>query len=273
MPGIVFTVAFAFAACSDAATDGTDCVPAGTPTGSGGAAASSGNGSGSGATTSGAGAGTDGGGVIEEAPGGSDTSGKDSFDHTNDPGESGSKDPFEILKERAEEGPPQIRTRLHSCTKIPYTSIGDFLTSRGVNMKSNTAKTAGQIYQAGGDALGIAKFDAREGERYFHTTAGATKLFDIFVQAAPDIIANISNPALAPACSLNGQNKAMFDEQDGVSCVRDSLSCIMGRPATADDMILCDLMLAQAKPGDAADLIKKKNITVAAFLSAAHTCE
>jgi hypothetical protein len=271
MPGIVFSVAFAFSACGDAASSsGQNCVPTGGATGAGGSGQAASSGAGGNPTTSGGG-GTDG-GVVEEAPGGSQTHGEQSFDHTNDPGESGQKDPFEILKERAEEGPPNIRTRLHSCTKIPYSAIGAFLTSRGVNMGSNVAKTAGQIYQTGGDALGVAKFDAREGERYFHTTAGATKLFDIFVQAAPEIIANIGNPAMAPACSLNGSNKPMFDAMDG-SCVRDSLSCIMGRPATEDDLILCDLMLAQATPGDAADLKNKQNIAVAAFLSAAHTCE
>jgi hypothetical protein len=47
----------------------------------------------------------------------------------------------------------------------------------------------------------------------------------------------------------------------------------MGRPATEDDLILCDLMLAQATPEDGDDLKKKQNIAVAAFLSAAHTCE
>lgn len=260
MPGIVFSVAFAFSACSGTADSSQECVPASSSS----SASSSSTGSSSGGSGN-----PDGGGIIEEAPGGSDTAGKDSFDHTNDPGESGSKDPFEILKERAEEGPPNIRTRLHSCTKLPYTTLGEFLTSRGVNMKSAVAKSAGQLYQAGGDAMGVAKFDAREGERYFHTTAGATKLFDIFVQAAPEIIANIGDPAKAPACTVNGQNKPMFDAADG-SCVRDTLSCLIGRAATTDDLILCDLMLAQA---NAQNLTTKQNITVAAFLSAAYTCE
>jgi hypothetical protein len=38
-------------------------------------------------------------------------------------------------------------------------------------------------------------------------------------------------------------------------------------------MTLCNLMLAQAAKGDPKDLTTKRNITVAAFLSAAHTCE
>lgn len=270
MPGVVFSVAFAFSACGDAisSADPEDCIPnatTGSPTGGGGGAG--------GSSTTGGGAGTpDGGPVSEAPPGGQQTNGEQSFDHTNDPGESGQKDPFEILKERAEEGPPQIRTRLHSCGKIPYASIGTFLASRGVNIQSITPKSAGFLYQSGGDALGVAKFDAREGERLFHTTAGATKLFDIFVQAAPEIIANIGDPTKAPACVLNGASNPMFDAMDG-SCVRESLSCIMGRPAREDDLILCDLMVAQADPNNMADVQRKRTIAVAAFLSAAHTCE
>ncbi len=270
MPGIVFSVAFAFSACGDAAVNGMDqakCLP-----GEGGAGTGGTGGAGGGATTSTGSGMPDGGPVSEAPPGGQSTNGQQSFDHANDPGESGQKDPFEILKERAEEGPPQIRTRLHSCGKIPYSSLGAFLSSRGVNIQSIQPKSAGLLYQTGGDALGAAKFDAREGERLFLTTAGATKLFDIFVQSAPEIIQNISDPAKAPACALNGTSRPMFDAADG-SCVRESLSCIMGRPATEDDLILCDLMIAQANPNDMADLNRKRVIAVAAFLSAAHTCE
>ena len=271
MPGIVFSAALAFAACSDAASDTQQCAPSGGTSGSSGGTSSSS--SSSGASSSGN---ADAGPIVEEAPGGSNTNGSESFDHTNDPGESGSKDPFEILKERNEEGPPQIRTRLHSCTKLPYSSIGNFLSSRGVNMASAAVKSAGQLYQSGGDALGIARFDAREGELYFHTTAGATKLFDIFVQASSEIIANIGDPAKAPACTVNGKNDPMF-APDGKSCTRDALSCITGRPASEDDEILCELMLSQAHAHDGLtydqDLAIKQKIAVAAFLSAAHTCE
>ncbi len=151
MPAIVFFSSFvAFAACSSTPPGGTQqCVPASSSSSSGGSS--------SGGTSSSGSSGTASGGVIEEAPGGTDTAGKDSFDHINDPGESGTKDPFEILKERNEEGPPAIRTRLHSCTKLPYSTLGTFLTSRGVNMNSNVAGSAGKLYKDGGDAMGVAK--------------------------------------------------------------------------------------------------------------------
>jgi hypothetical protein len=196
------------------------------------------------------------------------------FHHPEDPASAGQKNPFEILKERAEEGPPEVRTRLHSCSRIPYTAIGAFLASRGVDLAAvapaNQPPTAGQLYAAAGDSLGAARYDVRQGEASFYTVAAATKLFDIFVQAAPEIIANIES---APACQLSaGVGKPMFDEVTG-KCVYNSVSCIMGRPATDDDMELCNLMIAQADPNSPADLANKQRITVAAFLSAAHTCE
>ena len=275
MPGLVFSLAFGIsAACGTGAVDPQACpdTAATTSGGTGGGTGGSGIGGGGGAPADG---GTASGGGPEAPPGGGPTTGDEdnTFDHFNDPGESGQKDPFEILKERAEEGPPEIRTRLHSCSKITYTALGAFLSSRGVNLAATAANgqppTAGQLYKAGGDALGVARYDAREGETYFHTTAGAAKLFDIFVQAAPEMIAGVQS---APACQLAGAGRPMFDADDG-SCVYESLSCIMGRPATEDDMVLCNLMLAEADPASPADLTLKQRITVAAFLSAAHSCE
>jgi hypothetical protein len=270
LPGVVFAISFEFAACSEHAsttTVGADCKP-----GTGGHATAS---SSSSSSTTSSSSTSSSGGVTDVTPGGTNTTSQDpdnTFDHFNDPGSSGTKDPFEILKERAEEGPPEVRTRLHSCTKVAYGPLGDFLTSRGVNLKATSSsgpKTAGQLYTQGGDALGVAKFDAREGEAYFHTTASATKLFDIFVQAAPEIIANIQN---VDACKYNGQGKPMFDPMTG-KCTFEALSCIMGRPATADDLTVCNLLVEQADPNNPADLTTKRNIAVAVFLSAAHTCE
>jgi hypothetical protein len=271
-PTLIVAATLALAACADPVHPNStgDCSTA-TSGGSGGTTSTTTTGAGTTASSS-VSSGT---GTMDSATPGGLTTGKDgnTFDHFNDPGASGSKDPFEILKERAEEGPPEVRTRLHSCTKIPYASLGDFLTSRGVNLAATSSggapKTAGELYKSGTDALGVARYDAREGETYFHTTAGATKLFDIFTQAAPEIIANIQN---VDACKINGAGKPMFDATTG-ACVYESLSCIMARPATDDDLTLCNLMLAQAAKGDANDLTTKRNITVAAFLSAANTCE
>ncbi len=128
------------------------------------------------------------------------------------------------------------------------------------------------LFLSGKEMWGVPKLDSRTGESDEHTTASAMRLMDIFVQAAPQIIANISDPGKAPACTVNGANKPMFDAGDG-SCVADSVSCLIGQPASDDHMLLCNLILQKANPADPADLDKKRRLAVAALLSAAHSCE
>lgn len=258
-PVAAFLVGVMFAACSGADNQDQVCDPNAT------GASTSGSGMG------GADGGTTGGGGDLPAGGGDEESANadNNFHHPNDAITPGQKDPFEILAERADEGPVEIRSRMHSCTRLPYTSLGSFLASRGVNMANPAVGSAADLYKKGGDALGIAKYDVRQGEASFYTISAAAKVFDIFTQAAAEIIANIEN---ADACKLNGQGKPMFDATTG-KCVYTSLSCLMGRPASQEDMDLCNLMISQADPNSPADIANKRKIAVAAFLSAAHTCE
>jgi hypothetical protein len=176
------------------------------------------------------------------------------------------KDPFELLAERADEGPPEIRTRLHSCSRLSYASIGAFLTSRGVDLAKTSQPgqppTAGEVYKAARDALGAARFDVRQAESFTYTVAGGTKLLDIFIQSAEEIIANVKT---ATACG----GEPMFDATTG-ACVYSSFSCILGRPATPEDLVLCNEMLKNAP---AAELDNRRRVVVATFLSAGNTCE
>lgn len=267
LPGLFFTVGFGFAACVGTADSvGENCTPAAT-TGSGGNGGSNG--------TGGSNTGTGGAGATSAGDPETSQNGDNNFHHPVDATQPGQEDVFEILKARASEGPPEVRTRMHSCSKLSYSGLGDLLVSRGVNLAAvapaGQPPTAGQLYQAAStkDALGVANFDARMGEAYFYTISSATKMFDIFVQAAPEIIANIQN---AEECKVNGTGYPMFDPNTG-KCVYYALSCVMGRPATDDDMELCNLMISQANAADPKDLANKRALTVAAFLSAAHTCQ
>jgi hypothetical protein len=166
----------------------------------------------------------------------------------------------------------EVDARLHSCNKIPYVTLGNLLSDLGVNLNGNmvgTLPTAGKLWREGKLALGVPVFDSRLHEKQFHSTASALKLFDIFVQAAPEIIATIQTKEV---CEKNGVGQTMFNAQTG-ECNEDAVSCLIGYPATADHLLLCNLILDQADPNNAADLTKKKHIAVATLLSAAHTCE
>ena len=191
----------------------------------------------------------------EDSVGGEETT----FDHEND-----YRDPYEIALQQAEEGSPEVRSRLHSCQKLQITTLRNLLTDFGVNLDATgNPPTAGQLLANGGTALGQSNYAARMGEDIVWTAAGAAKTFDIFVQAAPEIIAAMPN---LPQCQIDGVGSPVFNE-DG-SCNEDAVSCLIGRPATADHLAICKDLV-----DNASDVEKGRNIAVAALLSAAHTCE
>jgi hypothetical protein len=184
--------------------------------------------------------------------------------HMGDLGDFGAKDPFEILAQRQEEGPAEIRTRLHSCQKLQNTALRNVLTSLGVNIDAtDTIPTAGQLLQSGGGALGAATYDARVGEAVVWSAAGAAKLFDIFVQAAPEIIANLPN---VDQCKVDGVGVAMFNDQN--QCNADAIACITGRPATDSHVAICNGIVTKASSVD-----KGKRIAVATIMAGALSCE
>lgn len=184
--------------------------------------------------------------------------------HMGDLGDFGSKDPFEILAQRQEEGPLEIRTRLHSCQKLQNASLRNVLTSLGVNMDATgNPPTAGQLIGSAGGALGAASYDARVGEAIVWSAAGAAKLFDIFVQAAPEIIANLPN---VDQCKVDGVGVEMFDAEN--RCNADAITCITGRPATDSHVAICNKVVTSASNVD-----KGKRIAVATIMAGALSCE
>lgn len=193
------------------------------------------------------------------ATGGDETN---TFDHMNE-----STDPFEVLKRFQTEGAPEVAVRMHSCSKIRYTTLGTLLTGVGVNLATNAAngqpQTAGQLYRGGGPAMGQANYGARIPEALELTTAGATKLFDIFVQAASQVITALPN---VQRCQVNGTGVQMFDAQG--KCNPDAITCIVGAKATQDQIDLCNSALNSASTPDLG-----KRIAVGSLLAAVHTCE
>jgi hypothetical protein len=193
------------------------------------------------------------------APAGTASGGPDgTFDHDNNL----DKDPWELLKQMEEEGPPEFSARLHSCPKMRYRTIGAVLTSRGVNL-AGTGNSAGGIYTTSDQALGIANYGARVPEAVELTTASAAKLFDIWVAAAPELIAGMQN---RPACQLGGQGVSLFNAQG--QCNADGITCLIGVPATVTHVELCNEIVAKAQTPE-----QGRVLAVASLAAAAHTCE
>ena len=197
------------------------------------------------------------------APGTSSGNEDNTFDHLNE----NDVDPFAVLGRIQEQGPPEISTRMHSCQKLKYATLGTMLSQLGVNLNRTTTapapQSAGQLYKAGAQALGAPNYGARVAEAVELTTSGATKLFDIFVQAAPEIITAMPTNV---AAQVGGAATNMFDAQN--RCTLEGISFLQGSPANQAQKDLCDQVINQAS-----SVTIGKTIAVATILSAAHTCE
>lgn len=191
-------------------------------------------------------------------PPGSTTGGDDTtFDHDNN-----SISVWDLIDRLTKEGPPSFTSQMHSCSKVRYQTLGQVLTSVGVNVANTTALSAGDLYRSGAAALGAPSYANRIRENIGITTSGASKAFDIFAAAAPEIIAAM--PTLQ-RCTVNGVGSILFDVN---TCRPDGIACLIGAPAQPAHVDFCNLTVSNASSVDIG-----KKIAVAALLAAAYTCE
>jgi hypothetical protein len=194
-----------------------------------------------------------------ELPEGNATGGEgNTFDHPDT-----QVDVWELLERLQAEGPPKYTARVHDCTKVRYETLGRLLSSRGVDVNNAADLSAGQLYMTGDQAMGAPNYGARTRENIELTTAGASRLFDIFVAAAPEIIANMPS---RPECQIGGVGATMFNGAG--QCTIDGISCLIGLPATTTHVELCNQIIASASTPE-----QGRVIAVASMAAAAHTCE
>lgn len=197
--------------------------------------------------------------VPTQPPAGSTSGGTDTtFDHDNN-----GISPWDLIQRIEEEGPPRYTSHVHSCPKVHYRTLGNVLTSLGINASEATQLSAGELYTDGFNALGGPNFANRIRENSGITTSGASREFDIFAAGADQIIANL--PTLA-RCQVGGVGVALFDANN--QCRADGISCLTGVPAEATQLDICNLSVTQATTPEVG-----KRLAVAALLAANYTCE
>jgi len=187
------------------------------------------------------------------------------FDHDN----SGIS-PWELLDRLQQEGPPSYTSRVHSCSKVKYATLGNVLRSFGITIPTAQPAagdvTAGALYFTGDNALGTANYANRIRENISISTSGASREFDIFAAAADPIIANFTAGTIARCNPAVGPKPVLFDAGD--NCQLSGITCLIGAPATSRHLDYCNLTVASAS-----DKTVGKRLAVATMLAAAYTCE
>lgn len=169
----------------------------------------------------------------------------------------------ELLEAIRGEGPPEVMARMHACPKMKYATLGRLLASRGVNLDAEGDASAGALWRTGDQALGAPQYGARVAESLELTTASASRLFDVFVQAAPEIIAHMPERA---ECMVGGAATSMFG--DAGHCTPDGIACLTGVTATPAHLEMCNEIVARASTPAVGRVL-----AVASLAAAAHTCE
>lgn len=191
-------------------------------------------------------------------PGGTSGSEDNTFDHEND-----GISPWDLVDRLLKEGPPRFTSHMHSCAKVKYATLGSVLRSVGVNVDSTTPLSAGDLYRSGANAMGSANYANRIRENVGITTSGASRMFDIFAAAAPEVIAAIPN---LERCKVNDTPAVLFNSSD--QCEPSGIACLIGTPPQAAHLDLCNLTIQNASSPDVG-----KRMAVAVMLAAAYSCE
>ena len=178
------------------------------------------------------------------------------FDHDNS-----TISPWDLLQRLTEEGPPRYTSHVHSCSKVRYRTLGNVLTDLGINATNTTALSAGDLYTNGYNALGGPNYANRIRENIAITTSGASREFDIFAAAAPEVQNAFTNNTMTRCPG------AQLFNTDG-TCRPDGITCLIGTTATTEHVDYCNLTVTRAS-----SVTVGKNLAVAAMLAAAYTCE
>jgi len=192
--------------------------------------------------------------------------------------------PDQVLSLLAGEGPPDFALRVHGCSKLSYDSMGQFLTSRGIDLASTADGSAGSIYSEKAQALGAPDFSKNEPESLQLSTGGAAKLFDVFLQGSAEIVANMSARAdcMDPdntGGSVANQARLFNDSACAANqvgcCLESGFTCLLGQPVTEDHLAYCDRIVATTlgNTGMSVDPQLGKQVAVAAMLSGSYICE
>lgn len=170
---------------------------------------------------------------------------------------------WELIDRLNKEGPPTFSSRMHSCFKVRYSTLGNILTSVGVDLTRTTSASAAVLYREGMAALGAPDYPDRIREHRAITTSGAARAFDIFLAASDEIIAAV--PTL-PRCDAGGAPVQLFDAGD--RCLIDGITCLIGVPAQQAHVDQCNLTIIHASSHAIG-----KRLAVALLMAAAYTCE
>ena len=138
------------------------------------------------------------------------------------------------------------------------------LVSRGVSLSTGGMAT---LMLDADQILGVANFSGRLPESDRNATGSLTRLYDILIAAAVQLVPDATTDRLgtSPAC----RNERLFNA-DG-SCNADGFGCLVGTPVSTKEMERCSQLVADAAANT--NLTNGRRLAVAAVAATYFLCD
>ncbi|HNK46166.1 MAG TPA: hypothetical protein PKL17_15375 [Pseudomonadota bacterium] len=164
---------------------------------------------------------------------------------------------------------PSDGQRMHVCGKIMYQALGTILTTRGINIANPAADSAGVLYQGGANIMGVANYPARVAEADRNSTGGLTRMFDMMLAVAEELIPTATTDRIGTGTACPGAT--LFNADN--TCNADGFACLLGSPLTTVQLTECSNGVKRIASLTSNDIMRAKRMTVATIASSAYLCD
>jgi len=166
---------------------------------------------------------------------------------------------------------PADGQRMHVCGKITYDTLGRILTTRGIatGIASPPADSAARLYQTGANIMGVANYPARVAEADRNSTGGLTRLFDMFLAVADELLPSAAIDRLGSGTACPGTT--LFDASN--NCNADGFACLLGVPVSTVQLAECSASVKRIASLTSNDILRAKRMAVATIASSNFLCD
>lgn len=164
---------------------------------------------------------------------------------------------------------PTDGQRMHVCGKITYATLGRILTARGIATGNTAADSAGLLFTTGANIMGVANYPARVAEMDRNSTGGLTRIFDMFLAAAEELVPATGTDRIGTGTACPGAT--LFDASN--NCNADGFACLLGAPLTATQLSECSAGVKRIAALTSNDFVRAKRMAVATIASSNFLCD
>jgi len=167
--------------------------------------------------------------------------------------------------------PPAEGQKLHSCGKVRFNVLTNFLSTRGINVTpaGNGANSAGVLLAKAQPVWGVANFPARVAESTRNTVSGLVSLHDVLIAAAEEWVTT-ANPDGAFAAAVTSCTGAKLFNNG--TCDKDGFACLMGSTPVQRQLDVCNSMINDTSAG-VTDPQVKRRLAVASMVGTVAMCD